>query len=259
MLLALEVGNSSTHCGLYEHGVPALRSSFRLSTDRNRLPDEWLAILASLMDAGGTKLDEIDSVIISSVVPAVTGWLEEMCADRLSIAPIIVDTRLDLGIRLLVDEPEKVGADRIVDCLAANARYGSPAIIIDLGTATTIDVTDRDGNYIGGAIAAGIGTSLKGLAANAAQLFSIELRMPEQAIGKSTVAQLRSGLVLGHVAMLEGLIRRTREEIGVSAQTILTGGYATMLKDHSPFFDVVDPDLTIDGLRLIHDQLRARG
>jgi len=256
MLLALEVGNSNTHCGLYEHGATHLLTSFRLSTDRNRMPDEWFAILASLIDAGGRRLDEIDAVVISSVVPTVTSWLLEMCTGRMQIQPLIIDSTLDLGIKLLVGEPEKVGADRIVDCVAAKVRYGAPVIIIDLGTATTLDVTNRDGDYLGGAIAAGIGTSLKGLAANAAQLFSIELAMPERVIGTTTVEQLCSGIVLGHVAMLEGLITRTRAEVGEAAPTILTGGYASMLKGHSPLFDHIDPDLTIDGLRMIHESMR---
>ena len=157
MLLAIEVGNSNTLCGLYEHGRPKLRSSFRLSTDRDRMPDEWLATLAALIDSDGLRLDEIDSVILSSVVPSVTTMLIEMCRNRLRMDPIVVDSTLDLGIELLVDEPEKVGADRVVDCVAAHARYGGPAIIIDLGTATTFDVTDERGNYLGGAICAGVG------------------------------------------------------------------------------------------------------
>lgn len=257
MLLAIEVGNSNTHCGLYEHGHATLRSSFRLSTDRDRMPDEWLATLAALISTDGLRLDEIDSVILSSVVPSVTTMLLEMCRTRLKLEPVVVDSTLDLGIELLVDEPEKVGADRIVDCVAAHARYGSPAIIIDLGTATTFDVTDARGNYLGGAICAGVGTSLKALAGNAAQLFSVELRMPDDIVGRTTAEQLRSGLVLGHQAMMEGMILRMREEIGQPAVTVLTGGMARLFAGRSPLFDHCDPDLTIDGLRMIHDRVTA--
>ncbi|MFM9106770.1 MAG: type III pantothenate kinase [Chloroflexota bacterium] len=259
MLLVLEVGNTNTHCGLYEHGRAPLRSSFRLSTVRDRMPDEWLAMLAALLANDGLDLGDIDAVVLSSVVPQVTSALAEMTRTRLNIEPLVIDPALDLGIRLLVDEPEKVGADRIVDCIAAHARYGGPAIIIDLGTATTFDVTDGDGNYLGGAIAAGVGTSLKALAANAAQLFSVELKQPERIVGRTTAAQLQSGIVEGHQAMLEGMILRIRGEIGVNAPVILTGGFARLFAGRSPLFDHYDPDLTIDGLRMIHDRIAGSG
>jgi type III pantothenate kinase len=255
MLLALEVGNSNTLFGLYEHGREKLRTSFRLSTDRDRMPDEWLAVLAALLGSDGIELGDIDSVILSSVVPQVTTLLEEMSQARLKIEPVVVGSHLDLGIELLVDEPEKVGADRIVDCIAVQARYGGPAIIIDLGTATTFDVIDERGNYLGGAISAGVGTSLKALASNAAQLFSVELRLPDRIVGRTTAEQLQSGIVLGHLAMLEGMIERMFDELGHPAPVILTGGLAKLFEGHSPLFDHYDPDLTIDGLRMIHDRV----
>jgi len=259
MLLALEVGNTNTLCGLYEHGTPRLRSSFRLSTDRDRMPDEWLALLSALIASDGLDLRDIDSVILSSVVPQVKSVLTEMSHARLKLEPVVVDSTLELGIELLVDEPEKVGADRIVDCVAAHARYGGPAIVIDLGTATTFDVTDERGNYLGGAIAAGVATSLKALAANAAQLFSVELKHPDRIVGRTTAEQLQAGIVEGHQAMLEGMILRIRREIGVDAQVILTGGLARLFAGRSPLFDHYDPDLTIDGLRMIHDRVTGRG
>jgi type III pantothenate kinase len=249
------VGNSTTHCGLYDHGSPTLRGSFRLSTDRERTPDEWLALLAALMANDALHPGDIDAVIVSSVVPAVTGWLHEMCRRRLGITPLVVGPDLDLGIALQVDEPEKVGADRLVDCIAVQARYGGPAIVIDLGTATTFDVTDDAGNYLGGAIAAGVGTSLKALSGNAAQLFAVEMRLPDAAIGKTTADQIRGGIVLGHLAMMEGMIERLRAAISGGAVTVLTGGYAPLFAGRSPLFDHVDPDLTIDGLRMIWDRI----
>lgn len=258
MLLAIEVGNSTTHCGLYEHGSPDLRASFRLSTNRDRTPDEWLALLAALMANDELQPSDIDAVIVSSVVPSVTSWLGEMSERRLGIAPLVVGPTLDFGIELLVDEPEKVGADRIVDCIAAHARYGGPAIIIDLGTATTFDVTDASGNYLGGAIAAGIGTSLKALSGNAAQLFAVEMRLPDAAIGKTTADQIRGGIVLGHLAMMEGMIERLRSAVGSGAVTVLTGGYAALFAGRSPLFDHVDPDLTVAGLRMIWDRFGVR-
>lgn len=259
MLLAIEVGNSTTLCGIYEHGSPTLRASFRLSTDRDRTPDEWLALLSPLLRTDGVETGEIDAVILSSVVPSVTTWLTEMSRRRLGIAPLVVGPDLDLGIELLVDEPDKVGADRIVDCVAAFARYGGPAIIIDLGTATTFDVIDGRGNYLGGAIAAGVGTQLRALAGNAAQLFAVALDLPESALGKTTADQIRGGIVLGHLAMMEGMIQRLRGMVGGAAPTVLTGGYASIFAGRSPLFDHADPDLTIDGLRMIWERSAEKG
>lgn len=255
MLLALDVGNSNTLGGLYDNGAAPVRSSFRLSTDRDRMPDEWLALFAAMLAADNATLAAIDAVVLSSVVPGVTTWLAEMCRQRLGIEPLIVSSALDLGIRLLVDEPDKVGADRLVDCIAAFARYGGPAIVVDLGTATTIDVVSAEGDYLGGIIAAGIGTSLRALATTAAQLFNVEMRLPERTVGTTTVEQLRSGLVLGHLVMIEGLVRRIRTELEMPMPTVLTGGLAPLLADASPLFDHHDPNLTIDGLRLIYQRV----
>ena len=258
MLLAVEVGNSNTSFGLF--AAPGdLSSSYRLSTQRDRMPDEWFAILAALLASDGHGLHEVDGVIISSVVPSVTTWLIDMSRGRLLIDPVIVSADLDVGLALDVDEPKQLGADRIVDCVAVYHTYGGPAIIVDLGTATTFDVIGGDGTYLGGAIAAGVGTSLKALAGNAAQLFNVELHMPEAVIGRNTADQLRSGLVAGHLAMLEGMIGRTRTELGTDAQVILTGGLASLFLGRSALFDHYDPDLTLNGLQLIYDRVRASG
>jgi type III pantothenate kinase len=254
VLLATEVGNTNTVFGLFADSGK-LVSFYRLSTERERMPDEWFALLASLLASDGHGLDEVDGVIISSVVPSVTTWLVAMSRRRLGREPIIVSGDLDVGLKLDVDEPKQLGADRIVDCVAAFARYGGPAIIIDLGTATTFDVIGRDGAYLGGAIAAGVGTSLEALASNAAQLFNVELHMPEQVIGRTTADQLRAGIVTGHLAMLEGMIARTRAELGADAPVILTGGLAPLFIGGSPLFDHHDANLTLDGLRLIYERV----
>ena len=255
MLLAAEVGNSNTSFGLFA-ASGHLTSSYRLSTDRDRMPDEWFAMLAALLASDGHVLQEVDGVIISSVVPGVTTWLTDMSVSRLLIEPIIVSGDLDVGLDLDVDEPKQLGADRIVDCVAAYQRYGGPAIIIYLGTATTFDVIGPHGTYKGGAIAAGVNTSLKALAANAAQLFNVQLHMPGAVIGRNTADQLRSGLVAGHLAMLEGMIGRIRAELGVNAQVIVTGGLASLFQGRSPLFDHYDPDLTLNGLQLIYERVR---
>src|SRR3954464_3857449 len=254
MLLAVEVGNSNTSFGLFAASGD-LTSSYRMSTQRDRMPDEWFAILAALLASDGYELSEVDGVIISSVVPSVTSWLVDMTRYRLRTEPVIVTGDLDVGLDLDVDEPRQLGADRIVDCVAAFHRYGGPAIIVDLGTATTFDVIGRNGAYKGGAIAAGVATSLQALAGNAAQLFNVELHMPDLVIGRNTADQLRSGIVTGHLAMLEGMIERTRAELGIDAQVVVTGGLAPLFAGRSPLFDHVDPDLTLHGLHLIYERV----
>jgi len=256
MLLAVDAGNTNTTFGLFT-ASGELTTAYRLSTERQRMPDEWYAMLAALLASDKHGLAEVDGVIISSVVPSVTTWLVEMTRNRLWIDPVIVTGDLDVGLDLDVDEPRQLGADRIVDCVAAFERYGGPAIIVDLGTATTFDVIDRNGAYKGGAIAAGVATSLQALASNAAQLFNVELHMPEAVIGRNTADQLRAGIVAGHLAMLEGMIGRTRAELGMDAQVIVTGGLAPLFADRSSLFDHFDPDLTLHGLRLIYDRVRA--
>jgi type III pantothenate kinase len=256
MLLAVEVGNTNTTFGLFA-ASGELTTAYRLSTERERMPDEWFAMLAALLASDGHQLTEVDGVIISSVVPSVTTWLVDMTRNRLRIDPVIVSGDLDVGLDLDVDEPGHLGADRIVDCVAAFQRYGGPAIIVDLGTATTFDVIGRSGAYKGGAIAAGVATSLKALASNAAQLFNVELHMPDAVIGRNTADQLRSGIVAGHLAMLEGMIERTRAELGTDVQVIVTGGLAPLFADRSSLFDHFDPDLTLHGLRLIYDRVEG--
>jgi type III pantothenate kinase len=256
MLLAIEVGNSNTVFGVYAAGQAERAATYRFSTARERMPDDWFALLSAIAAADGRSLADIDRVILSSVVPGVTTALSEMARNRLGHAPLVVTPDLDLGFALLVDEPKQVGADRLVDCVAAKAKYGGPAIIVDLGTATTFDVIDRDGNLLGGSIAAGVSTSLRALAANAAQLFNVDMRQPDGPIGRNTADQLRIGVVLGHQLMLEGMIEQIQATLGADAPAILTGGLAYLFAGRSPLFTYADPDLTLDGLRLIDQRLR---
>ena len=256
MLLAIDVGNTNTVFGLFAADGD-LVASFRISTARDRMPDEWYAMLAALLGTAGLAGSEIRSTIISSVVPGVTPWLVEMCRARFGVEADVISGAMDVGITLDVEEPRLLGADRIVDCVAAISRYGAPAIIIDLGTATTLDVVDRNNVYRGGVIAAGMATSLKTLATNAAQLFNVSLFLPESVVGRNTADQLRAGIVTGHLVMLEGMIARIDEEIGERATVILTGGVAHVFAGRSLRFDVIDTDLTLDGLYLIHQRLHG--
>lgn len=256
MLLGIEIGNTNTLFGLFG-GDDTLLATYRLSTARDRMPDEWFVLLSSLMKADSTSFQNVDGVIISSVVPGVTTWMIDMVERWIDVTPIVVTSDLNLGLRLDVNEPDKLGADRIVDCIAAIERYGAPAIVVDVGTATTIDVVGEDGAYKGGAITAGIATSLQALAGNAAQLFNVELYAPKSLIGKNTADQLRSGIVAGHLAMLEGLVARMRRELGADAPAILTGGLAKLFSDQTSFFEHTDPDLTLAGLQLIYQRVNS--
>lgn len=255
MLLAIEVGNSNTLFGLSSDDDDRLLARWRLATERDRMPDEWFAMLTTLFAAEGRALAEVTGVILSSVVPSVTTWLVAMARERLQIEPTIVTADLPLGLRILTDDPREVGADRLVDSVAAFARYGGPAIIIDLGTATTFEVISKEGDYLGGAIAAGMVTSLSALSRNTAQLFSVALTLPDRVIGKNTIDHLRTGIVLGHVAMLEGMIDRIWHELDADGPVILTGGLAPLIAAASPRFTHHDPDLTLNGLSLIQRRL----
>ncbi|MEJ7763124.1 MAG: type III pantothenate kinase [Thermomicrobiales bacterium] len=258
MLLAVDVGNSNTVIGLCDPGDGGrVLEVWRLTTAAERMPDEWFSLLWPLLRARDLEMGAIGDVVVSSVVPSVTGWFSAMCRDRLGVEPLVVSIDLDLGMRALVDRPSEVGADRLVNTVAAFARYGGPAIVIDFGTATTFDVVSSGGDFLGGAIAPGLMISLEALTGKAARLFSVELALPAAAIGTDTVTNIQSGLVLGYVAMLEGMVGRIRAELGGAATTIATGGLAGFFAGATPVIDHHDPDLIIDGLRLIHRRIRG--
>lgn len=262
MLLAVDVGNTNTVFGLFDLATDQLVASWRAATRRDRMPDEWFAILAPLFAAAGHAPADVAAVIISSVVPSLTTWLTAMSRERLGIEPIIVGIDLPLGIRVGTDMPHAVGADRLVNAVAAFDRYGGPAIVVDFGTATTFDVISTEGEYIGGAIAPGLVISLEALAGRAAKLFSVELRLPPRAIGTDTVSMMQSGLVLGYLAMLEGMILRIRGELGADAPVIVTGGYADIFAAATPLIAHHDPDLLTNGLLVIYrrvEESRGRG
>ena len=252
MLLVVDVGNTNTVFGLYAPAVERAVGTWRVSTRRDRMPDEWYAQLVPFFAAARRPLDGLTAVTVSSVVPSVTRWFGEMCRQRLRLEPLVVGVDLDLGLRVLVDQPTEVGPDRLVNSAATFHRYGGPAIAIDFGTSTNFDVVSPQGDYLGGALAPGMNVAFEALAGRAARLFAVELRLPPQAIGTNTVTALQSGVVLGYLAMLEGMIERIRAELGGRATTVVTGGYAEVFATATPLIDHHDPDLTIDGLRLIH-------
>ena len=251
MLLAINANNTTTLFGLFGEGEEPV-ASWRVSTRAERLPDEWYALLPPLFAADGRRVDEVTAVVLGSVVPRATVALAEMARRRLRVEPVVVGPDLPIGARSLVDNPAEVGADRLANTVAAFARYGGPAIVVDFGTATNFDVVSAEGDFLGGAIAPGLTTAMEALTGRAARLFSIDLALPAAAIGKDTATNLRAGGVLGHLAMVEGMLVRIRAELGADAPAVATGGNAGLFAGASPAITHHAPTLTLDGLRLIH-------
>lgn len=257
LLLAIDVGNTSSVFGLYDLASDQIITSWQIATRRDRMPDEWFSMLVPLFQEAGAAIREVSAAIISSVVPPLTDSMTAMVRQRLQLDPIIVGPDLDLGIGIHADNPRELGADRIVNTIAAFDRYGGPAIVVDFGTATNFDVVSADGDYLGGAIAPGLVISLEALTSRAARLFNVELRLPDRAIGTNTVACLQSGVVLGYLGMIEGLIRRIWTELGTNAQVIATGGYSSIFSQASPLITHHDPELLTHGLLVIYRRVTA--
>lgn len=257
MLLALDVGNTNTTIGVFEGDE--IRATWRLATDAERLADEYAVIVLGLLRAEGLEVESISEGIMASVVPDLTPVFEQLCTRYFRIDPMVVGTGTRTGVRVLYDNPREVGADRIVDVVAALRYYGPPPlIIVDFGTATVFDAVSADGDYLGGAIAPGIGISSEALFERAAKLYRVEFDRPKSAIGKNTVTSIQSGTLFGYVGLIEGMVARFRKELGGKARVIATGGWAERLAKETRIFDAVDANLTLTGLRLIHEMRTRR-
>jgi type III pantothenate kinase len=254
VLIALDIGNTEIVAGVYEGS--ALRNHWRVSTERRKTADEYGILFLSLMDHGGLDPDLLDSAIIASVVPPLTQTLEDACSRYLRVQPIVVGPGVKTGISVKYENPKEVGADRIVNAVAAYDRYGAPAIVVDFGTATTYDAISRDGEYLGGAIAPGIGISLEALFQRAAKLPRIELVKPPSVVGRNTVSSMQSGIVFGFAGQVDEIVRRMREEIGGDAFVVATGGLAELIAPETSTIQKVDRLLTLWGLRVIHQRNR---
>jgi type III pantothenate kinase len=195
----------------------------------------------------------VSGVALASVVPPLTGIFVEMCQRYLGHDPLAVTADIETGVRVLIDYPAQAGADRILNALAAHRLYGSPAIVVDFGTATTFDAVSAEGDYVGGAIAPGLGIAAEALFSRTAKLPRIQLAAPPAAIGRNTVHAMQSGLILGYVGLIEGLVARIRAELGGRAKVIATGGLAPLLAQETEVIELVDPMLTLEGLRLIYE------
>lgn len=248
MLLLADVGNTNTVFGAADPDSGELVASWRVASTRDRMPDEWFVFLAQLVHSFGFEIATFKSGIVASVVPAISRALLQAIRDRFAIDPVVVSAALDLGIRIGADIPAEVGADRLVNAAYGFHAYGGPLIIVDLGTATKIEAITDVGVYLGGVIAPGLGVSLDALASRAARLYAVELAPPPATIGRNTVHAVQSGVVLGHAAMIEGLVARVRNELGGADRVVLTGGYAGAIGRLCPSVTDTRPDLTLAGL-----------
>jgi type III pantothenate kinase len=251
MLLAIDAGNSNITLGLYEGAKPGPR--WRLATVHNRTADEYGLLLDDLLEHAGFEVEAVDAVVMASVVPPLTGVLEEAATRYLGRAPLVVDAGVKTGVRIRYDDPKQVGADRVVDAVAIRHLYGGPACCVDFGTATTFDAISVEGDYLGGAIAPGIGIAADALFQRAAKLPRVDLLRPPALIGKNTVHSLQSGLLFGYVSLVEGMVARFRKELGPDMKVVATGGLAETVAKETTAIDIVAPWLTLDGLRIVHE------
>jgi type III pantothenate kinase len=250
MLLAINVNNTNTMLGLHREGRWV--ANWRIATDRAKQPDEYAMVLRSLFDYARLAWSEVSGVAIASVVPPLTPVFADMSRRYLGHDPLIVSSASKSGVRILIDYPAEIGADRILNALAAKTFYGGPCIVVDLGTATTFDALSKEGDYVGGAIAPGLGIAAEALFSRTAKLPRIELTAPPAAIGKNTVHAMQSGLVLGYVGLIESLVKRIGAELGGTVKVVATGGMAQILAAMTPVIETVDPMITLEGLRLIY-------
>jgi type III pantothenate kinase len=254
VLLAIDVGNTNIVVGLHDH-VRWL-GSWRAATDASRMADEYAVLLDGFFRPVDAALADVSAVVLSSVVPALTSTFEDVARRYCHAEAIVVGTGINTGVKVLYDNPREVGADRIANAVATFKLYGGPAIVVDFGTATTFDALSADGEYVGGAIAPGLNIAADALFEHAARLFRVELKSPSAAIGRNTGASVQSGIIFGYVGLIEGLIQRFRNEMG-PAKVIATGGLAEVIAGQTALVDVIDPMLTLEGLRLIYELNRA--
>ena len=255
MLLAIDIGNTDTTLGVFED--VKLRATWHMATNIHRMADEYAALLLNLLRHQNLDTPDITAVAMCSVVPPLITTYENLFQRYFHLSPLVVGAGVKTGVSIRIDNPREVGADRIVNTAAAHHLYGGPIIVTDLGTATTFDIVSREGCYQGGVIAPGINTAAETLFMQAAMLPRVELTHPKHAIGTSTVTAMQSGIVFGYVALIEGMIARIQQELEEKARVVATGGWSTLMAKETAVFDVVNPNLTLIGLRLIYLMNRA--
>jgi type III pantothenate kinase len=251
MLLAIDIGNTNLTLGLYDGNN--LTAHWRLATDHARMPDEYGLQFQGLLQNARRSPRELTGVCLASVVPPLTSRVIQACREYLHQDPFVVDVGIKTGIKVRYDDPRAVGADRIADAVAVMYLYKGPACVIDFGTATTFNAITKDGEYLGGAITAGINLATEALFTRAAKLPRIDLQRPPSVIGSNTVHAMQSGLLFGYVCMVEGMVERFRKELGPAMKVIATGGMAEIIAQETDVIQIIAPWLTLDGLRILWD------
>ena len=257
MLLALDVGNTNTVLGLFKlaEGAPAeLVANWRITTSRNYTADEFGVLLRNLFALRGLEIGAVTGIAISSVVPPLDSMLREIFELYFHVKPLFIEPGVKTGLPVLTDNPTEVGADRIVNCVAAFERFGGPTIVVDMGTATTFDVISKKGEYVGGAIAPGLGISAEALFSRAARLSRIDIKKPAKVIGTNTVDHMQIGLYYGYIGLVDGILERMIAELGPETKTVATGGLASLIAGDSKYIGGVDDMLTLNGLRIIYER-----
>jgi type III pantothenate kinase len=250
MLLVLDIGNTNVTLGVFEG--EKLHATWRMATVVNKMSDEYAALLIALMHHHELEASDINEIAICSVVPPLITTFTELSEKYFNTTPLVVGAGIKTGVRIRMDNPREVGADRIADAAAAHHLYEGPLVVIDLGTATTFGIVSKEGDYIGGIVATGIATAAEALFSRTAQLPRVELAHPKHVIGTNTVAAIQSGIIYGYASLVEGMIARIQGELGEKATVVATGGYARLIANETDVIDIVNPDLTLVGLRLIY-------
>ena len=251
MLLAIDIGNTNVTLGVFDGEL--LRATWRMATDVHRMADEYAALLLNMLPHENIAASDITDVCLCNVVPPLTSTFLELSRRYFKVTPLVVGAGVKTGVRIRMDNPKEVGADRIADAAAAHHLYGGPVIIIDLGTATTFGIVSREGDYIGGIIATGIATAAEALYSRTAQLPRVDLVRPKNVIGTNTVSAMQSGIIYGYASLVDGMLARIKKELGEKARVVATGGYSSLIAKETKAIDEVNPDLTLIGLRLIYE------
>ena len=256
MLLVADVGNTNTVIGVYDG--PRLVVSWRLTSRREQTADEYGVFIQALLRTQGLDPRQVTDIAISNVVPPVQQALGSMCQKYFGVMPLFVEAGVNVPIRLVVDNPAEVGTDRIANAVGALSQYRAPLIVIDFGTATNFDCVNARGEFIGGAIAPGITTAVDALLRRAARLHRVEFVRPKDVIGRNTVTNIQSGIVYGYAGLVDGIVERMRLEMDGTVSVIATGGLAPLIADVAKSIQHVNPDLTLEGLRLIYEHSKTR-